>query len=306
MGFYQEFSATGSPQKLSLQRGTYKFECWGASGGDESNTKGASGAYVSGVLSINRRINFYLFVGKKGEHGAMPSFNGGGRGSERGASGGGATDIRLINDEGIEGLKSRIIVASGGGGANCYPSECAGGCGGILTGEKGYTSGPGSDVVAPTGGTQTSGGEKGHSVEDDSSRHGTDGTFGSGGMAAANENFGSGAGGGYFGGGGGSDSLYSTASGAGGSSYISGYPGCKAINKTTTSIEKPIMLDHPNHYSGLVFHNIEVVEGKDLKRNKDGLIRITILNFDNCSMKIFNKYHESRFSILYFIVFASR
>ena len=266
--------------------GRYLIECWGASGGDEKNAKGASGAYVSGVLTIYNHIDFYVYVGKKGANGKSFSFNVGGRGSTTGSSGGGATDIRLVDDEGIEGLKSRIIVASGGGGASNHSKGCTGGSGGILKGEDGYKTGPGSDVVASTGATQISGGERGYPVASNPSFNGTNGYLGNGGNSAANENYGSGAGGGYFDGGGGADSQYSTSSGAGGSSYISGFHGCKAISNSTTSIWNPIMLDHPNHYSGLIFKRIKVKEGKYLQRHDDGHVTITLLNSEDCS---FNK-----------------
>ena len=298
MSFKIEFNATGTSQKLSLYRGIYKFECWGASGGDESPIQGASGAYVSGVLTITKHIDFFVYVGKKGVHGTNPSFNGGGRGSNYGASGGGATDIRLVDNQEIEGLKSRIIVAAGGGGANKHADKCKGGCGGILEGEQGYTTSLGYDVTAPTGGTQKSGGKNGSPTYTDASRNGSPGTFGTGGAAAANKGWGGGGGGGYFGGGGGADATKSTSSGAGGSSYISGYQGCLAINKSTTSVANPIMLNHPNHYSGIVFRRIEVKDGLVLQRNDEGFAAVTLLYNDICSIGRKNRKIDLSFSSL--------
>ena len=99
MPLHEDFNATGSSKKISLSRGVYLFECWGASGGDDGSIKGGSGAYVSGRITINKATDFYVYVGKKGVHGTTASFNGGGRGSSNGASGGGATDIRLIDNQ---------------------------------------------------------------------------------------------------------------------------------------------------------------------------------------------------------------
>ena len=61
----KEFNATGSSQKVTLYRGVYQFECWGASGGDEGTIKGASGTYVSGVLSLYKRTVFMSMLEKK-------------------------------------------------------------------------------------------------------------------------------------------------------------------------------------------------------------------------------------------------
>ena len=179
---------------------------------------------------------------------------------------------------------SRIIVASGGGGANSYAEKCSGGCGGIIQGEDGYRNGVQANVVEPKGGTQNSGGARGFPTQDTGNtlRYGTPGTFGSGGNSA-NDYYGSGGGGGYFGGGGGADSPSATSSGAGGSSYISGYPGCLAIDKSTTSISNPIMLTNSYHYSGHVFQVINVKEGKELNRNEDGYAKITFLFRSNYS-----------------------
>ena len=228
---------------------------------------------------------------KKGVHGLIPSFNGGGIGSNTGASGGGATDIRLIDNQEIDGLKSRIIVASGGGGANSYSEGCTGGCGGIIKGEDGKRNGVQGDCIAPTGATQSSGGYKGYPVPSNPNGEGTSGSFGSGGIA--HQGWGSGGGGGYFGGGGGSDGSAGTSSGAGGSSYISGYKDCLAISSSTVSISNPIMLSHSYHYSGKVFRQIQVKEGSELQRNDDGHVTITFISNDNCSCARNHRVHDS-------------
>ena len=288
MYFKQEFNATGASQKLSLYRGVYVFECWGATGGDADKIKGASSAYVNGTITLFKHTVFYVYVGKKGKKGTSPSFNGGGKGSIRGGSGGGATDVRLINNDEISGLKSRIIVASGGGGADNYSTGQPGGCGGILKGEDGKENGVKNVLVLAKGGTQESGGEKGYPITGSKNSNGTSGSFGKGGDAA-NEYYGSGGGAGYFGGGCGSDGPAATSSGAGGSSYISGYQDCLAVNKSMTDPLNPIMLTHSRHYSGLTFRNIVVKEGSELQRDDDGHFTVTYLYGFNCSFAKCNK-----------------
>ena len=287
------FNATESSQKIVLPRGTYLFDCWGASGGDINSIKGSSGAFVSGKISISEKKTFYIYVGKKGNNEISRSFNGGGRGSSYGASGGGATDIRLVDDQDLSGLKSRIIVASGGGGANKHFDGCSGGSGGIIRGEDGFKSYNRDVIVVPTAGTQKSGGKKGYTLDNNVDYNGTDGSFGQGGDAADNKNHGSGGGGGYFGGGGGSDGPGVTSCGAGGSSFISGYSGCFAVNELMTDISNPMMLDSSIHYSGLVFRNIMVIPGSDLKRDDDGRVVITFLYSSKCSFVRCNR-HELR------------
>ena len=73
---------------------------------------------------------FYLFIGEQGKYGYIESFNGGGIGQ---FGGGGASDIRTVNGtwDDFESLKSRIMVAAGGGGPD---SGKKGGAGGTLEG----------------------------------------------------------------------------------------------------------------------------------------------------------------------------
>ena len=109
---------------ITLNRGKYLFELWGAQGGNSGNAKGGKGAYVSGITTLNSKETFYIYIGGQGNKGFISTTrpkggcNGGGDGGfgyyqfPNGGSGGGATDIRL-NDS----YESRIIVAAGGGGA---------------------------------------------------------------------------------------------------------------------------------------------------------------------------------------------
>ena len=240
------FTYTGDYQEFIAPYSTYyTLEVWGArSGGSHQNSElgvAGRGGYSKGTLFLNEGDKLYIYIGGEGNWcggrscTSLPSFNGGGTGYkitntsiDPVASGGGATDIRLIpgdwNNE--TSLLSRIIVAGGGGGAGMDGER--GGDGGGLSGYS-YSSSYG----AP--GTQTSGW-----------------AFGAGFNANAanvayisNQYGGSGAGGGWYGGknslgrgfhsaGGGSGFVWNSSSI---SNVPSGYiPDAKYYLKDTTTI----------------------------------------------------------------------
>jgi hypothetical protein len=66
----------------------------------------------------------------------------------------------------------------------------------------------------------------------------------------------SGGGGGYYAG---CDSEH--AGGSGGSSFISGHSGCDAITESSTE-NAIVHTGQPNHYSGLVFTDTEMIDGQ--------------------------------------------
>jgi len=162
------FTYTGDYQTfIAPATALYTLEVWGASGGGQHQNSelgiGGLGGYAKGSVYLNKGETLYIYVGKEGTWcgGAIcttnPSYNGGGTGykaintrNDPAASGGGATDIRLIsgpwNNE--SSLLSRIIVAGGGGGGGMDGER--GGDGGGLTGYSYSTS-----YGAP--GTQTTG-----------------------------------------------------------------------------------------------------------------------------------------------------
>ncbi|MFI3211276.1 MAG: glycine rich domain-containing protein [Peptostreptococcaceae bacterium] len=129
--------------------GIYKFEAWGAEGGDNKYYWGQNvpvlgstasvattnnGAYAEGQSYLNKGDTIYVYVGGRGQdetsdinaHSRVVEnggWNGGGNGfGAASAGGGGATDFRLNND--LESAKftsksaddTRILVAGGGGG----------------------------------------------------------------------------------------------------------------------------------------------------------------------------------------------
>ena len=240
-----DFSYTGAEQAYTVPAsGYYKIELWGASGGSSMGT-GGKGAYVSGEIYLNKNETLYFYVGQYSSYvssscystNSNNSFNGNEKGSCVG--GGGATDVRLVSDVwyNFDSLKTRIMVAAGGGGA--YYSG-SGGYGGTLTGGAGIGNSSSSTTTAGLGGSQTSS------------------SFGVGTAATSS------GGGGYYGGNG-----YSAGNSGGGSSFISGYSGCNAISESSTS-SNIIHTGQPNHYSGKVFNNAQMIAGNDSMPNHDG------------------------------------
>ena len=247
------------PYQIICNPGIHFFELYGSSGGGYMP---GFGAYVSGTIRFDIKTKLYAFVGQKGVNGKNTAYNGGGRGSQLGSSGGGATDIRLINGnwDNLESLKSRIIVAGAGGGSQQADFLSKGADAGIFVGNTGnYGSQYGRKVAVSTGGTQTSGGLPGNGQW-----KGEPGEFGKGGKSGVNER-GNGGGGGYFGGGG-TTADCAVGSGAGGSSYVSGLEGCKAYQKSSSY-----------HSSWYYFTNITTKNGTETKHDGDGKIIITLI-----------------------------
>ena len=120
---------SGSAKSITLPKGTYKLEVWGAQGGYRSSTSyGGKGGYSVGTLTLTENKMIYLYAGGSGRTGGTAGgFNGGGKRSSY-YGGGGASDIRIGQDS----LYARIIVAGGGGSDGA--SNKAGGAGGGSSG----------------------------------------------------------------------------------------------------------------------------------------------------------------------------
>lgn len=209
------FDYTGAVQSITLPKGTYKLECWGAQGGNRSQDSASAtvtgsglGGYSIGTLTLTQLTTCYIYVGGQGGMSSSTGnvkveggFNGGGFAyhestGEPGNGGGGATDVRIAQDS----LYARIIVAGGGGGSG--EDNETGGYGG------GETGGVGSGNTSLTQASQTSGGTN---------------SFGFG-LGGNTYNGGAGGGGWYGGASRYSVSSYSTGSdsegGGGGSGYV--------------------------------------------------------------------------------------
>ena len=139
-----EDSTICKPIEITLDKGVYALEVWGASGGSNETQYQAQGGYSFGIIRIDQPVNAFVYIGGQGiiqtntTGYAYGGYNGGGRSAKHRfhnyvGSGGGATDIRLIN----ESLNNRVIVAGGGGGTGNYKVISKGGCGGGLTGLNG-------------------------------------------------------------------------------------------------------------------------------------------------------------------------
>ena len=209
------FNYTGAVQSITLPKGTYILECWGAQGGNRSQDSASAtvtgsglGGYSIGTLTLTQLTTCYIYVGGQGGMSSSTGnvkveggFNGGGFAShestgEPGNGGGGATDVRIAQDS----LYARVIVAGGGGGSG--EDNETGGYGG------GETGGAGSGNTSLTQASQTSGGTN---------------SFGFG-LGGNTYNGGAGGGGWYGGASRYSVSSYSTGSdsegGGGGSGYV--------------------------------------------------------------------------------------
>ena len=213
-------------------------------------------------------------------NGFSSTFNGGGGCSNNCSGAGGATDVRLVGGSWNDptGLKSRIMVAAGGGGYNSYQSKYPGGPGGTLIGISGSGDSP------RTGGSQTTGG-----VGNAASRNGS---FGIGGYG---DNWGGGGGGGYWGGAGGNNSSTGNG-GSSGSSFISGHLGCVAIlsdsslsprndSNEVACADGTTDITCSYHYSGKIFTNTVMIAGNQSMPTHDGSSTVTG-NKDNGYAKI--------------------
>ena len=238
----------------STDAGNYTMECWGASGGpNEAKTIWGKGGYTKGDIVLSTATSFYIYIGGQGSYqgyGVNP-YNGGasaGESSEPDGSGGGATDIRVSSGawDNITSLRSRIMVAAGGGGFDDNATEAA--YAGGLEGYYGNQQNKSLEIP-----NQFHGGKIGDGYEVYA------GSFG----YAYQDNDGNcgGGGGGYYGGGTGDRGTH------GGSSYISGHAGCVAVTSASDTSPKggtattPLTVDRASHYSGKIFNPTVMIDG---------------------------------------------
>ncbi len=245
LGKVYEFNFKAEAQEFKIPcSGKYKVELWGAEGGGNSEHISGKGGYVSGNIDIKKNQTIYIYTGENPKYTSTrcnstnpnQSFNGTTRASC--ASGGGATDIRLLKTDNwydFTSLKTRIIVAGGGGGA-IYNGF--GGSSGGLTGYDGIGLGNNSAYEIGTGGAQTSlyfGLTKFSSTVT---------TTGGAGYYNGNSGWGGNAG--------------------GGSSFISGHEGCDAISENSTE-DNIIHTGQSIHYSALYFTDTVMIDGQGYK-----------------------------------------
>ena len=162
------FPYTGAIQNITLPKGVYKLETWGAQGGTYSSYYGGAGGYSVGIITLAEDTNLFIYVGGQPAANSSTSsgnssaggFNGGGTAvghqysgtSSYSQGGGGASDIRIGQDS----LYARVIVAGGGAGSSSY-NMLTYGCGGGLT-SKGYSGYTASQTKSGTNGSFGQGG----------------------------------------------------------------------------------------------------------------------------------------------------
>lgn len=141
---------SGSAVSITLPKGTFKLECWGAQGGSYSSYYGGYGGYSVGTLTLTSDTLVYAYAGGQptsitADRTLAPGgFNGGGNGYTRyysstytyGQGGGGGSDFRIGQDS----LYARVIVAGGGGGSASVNAATTKYGGGTTAGPGGASS----------------------------------------------------------------------------------------------------------------------------------------------------------------------
>ena len=233
--------------------------------------------------AVTEKQNVYVYIGGSPTSHTTSNkpktggYNGGGNSGgsyDMGTPGGGATDIRIVQDS----LYARVIVSGGGGGVyysmNQYYSISAG-VGGGTFGTAGSSNG--SSYPGGTGGSISSPGiSYTGSSSVNSTNYGTPAIFGNGGTATSSYTAISGGGGGWYGGG------YSFQAGAGGGSgwvYTeSNFNTWKSENPTDAAnwlLNSSYYLTDANSYDGTQsFTNVDGT-GTETGHSGDGAAKIT-------------------------------
>ncbi|EAY05536.1 hypothetical protein TVAG_318910 [Trichomonas vaginalis G3] len=286
-----------TPYTVDLSSGTYLIEAWGSVGSFQHHQAGDSipglGGYSSGVLKVKNPLTLYLYIGSISFFNSMFSYTS--KGNYFFAIGGGSSDVRLNASKTFDwsdpiSLRSRILIAGGGGGSEWHNS--IGGNGGGLEGGKGFSNCSLNYEPCPNsisgGGTQRSGGS---SAPNFRTLIGYQGSFGVSYVNYNSDDMGGIGGNGYFSGG----SVDRAGAGGGGSSFISGYDGCIALNSSLN--ENPSPINSSIHYSGIKFINPVMIQGNNtmplffksetsirgIGNNNRGAIRITIVSLKKCT-----------------------
>ena len=285
-----------SPIEITLKRGKYLLEVWGASGGFSEGQEYAytigKGGFSRGILQLKSETKLLLNVGGSGKNG-NPSisnliyggYNGGGNATGTlVGSGGGASDIRI----GTNSLHRRIIVAGGGGGLEHTYSNGYAGAGGGENGIAGYEEN--FEQYSGGGGTQYGPGR--HELSTGSPG------FGFGGSTTESS---TGAGGGGWYGGGASKA--DGGNGGGGSGYV--------FNITTKEYDPDFELDQ-NYFlteSYTIAGNQQFLSpfgDEETGHTGNGFIAITCLSLQNfCIHSIVFRISRLYFTQVYLLTLIS-
>lgn len=264
---------SGSAKSITLPKGKYRLECWGAQGGyRNSSTYGGKGGYSAGTITLTEKTLIYLYSGGAGNTGKTAGgFNGGGK-RQGYNGGGGGSDIRI----GTDSLYARVIVA-GGGGSDGAPSKTGMYGGGTTGGSTTQSYGNGGYGGTQTGVSSSSWQTTSQSTST-TAQSGAYAGFGFGGNGIARESgYGGAGGGGWYGGSG----AYPDSSGdddrggGGGSGYI--------YTSTSASTYPSGCLLNSQHY----LENATTLAGNaaftspigvsETGHTGDGYIRITVI-----------------------------
>jgi hypothetical protein len=276
---------------VTLESGIYDLEVWGAQGGNDTSYPttvfGGRGGYSKGTVQLKSRTTLYVYVGGSG----TGSTSGGRDGS---TGGGGAIDIRLQNGawNDASGLRTRIIVAGGGGGRHGRNYENTA----FVGNDGGGTTAPSYSIRGETsasGATQTSSGSSsnncggvaygsfGYANPNSQSNVNSKGGY-NGGARGSDVFSNGGAGGGWWGG----ITVCSTSSGGSGFVYTSSNSQCSASSD--------YYLSNTSIFSGNT-NFLSPFGGNELGHRGNGFARITNIRpfpTPSASKDSFSLYHQ--------------
>ena len=251
-----DFNYTGGVQSITLQKGRWKLECWGAQGGSakalnhSTVAPGGEGGYACGEITVANTLTLYICVGGHGANNVETNggisgggYNGGGttntamtlyRGTNGdrigitevayAAQGGGATHIATVSGLLRNLASSNVYAVGAGGGGSVIRADASALIGGEVGGAGGPETGEDGSAGGGKGGTQYSAGACASGADAGGFGYGANKSGGSLTSGAP----GGGGGSGWYGGGAGhtqtsakGDLMQNNPSGAGGSCYAS-------------------------------------------------------------------------------------
>ena len=278
------------PYEVTFPSGYYQIECFGA--GYPLGYK-IYGAYTKGSIHFNQSTTLYFYLGASKGH--FNVFDPNDSPIDTIFSNG-ATDIRTEKGDyfSFNSLKSRIMVAAGAATTDDLDGQF--GHGGALEGITGIGNysrtghRPHPLLIVP-GATQLNGG-----VSSNSKCY--SGRFGLISFKKMTLDYGGFGGGGYYAG----TSIDGYGNGGGGSSFISGYKGCDAIDANSTDFDKIFHTGQSIHYSGYQFFDSQMKPGNETFYKESGKVIVTILVTKETCKKNINLCITPLF---YFIIISS-
>ncbi len=179
-GDYVDYTYNGGFYYVTIPRGTFTLECWGAQGAG-----GGKGGYSRMTIVMNDPQVCNIVVGGAGS-GRTGGYNGGGNGTAGNGGGGGASHICHVNQNKLLkncNMGNMVLVAGGGGGggnisyAQSYASNGLVGQGTNSTygGGSGYYSGSANGSYGRSGGNWLNTGAWGYTTSNRTNSYGVRG-----------------------------------------------------------------------------------------------------------------------------------